>query len=154
MTKSCGMRQILRERALDLLTHHAFVRQRIDQTAIADLPALDLRSNRGDLAGGIGPEIHGIGTGKPGMPRPHENIEIVQTYRLAADENVSRADDGIGKFAIDDIFDSALLLDDCSFHLTLVDRGQTGGRLAIETFHSRCQQFDRSGLSTPHDECL
>ena len=117
MTKSCGMRQYSAN-ALHLLTHHAFVRQRVDKTAIAHLPTLDFRSNGGDFAGGVRTRNPRHWHRKAGHSASHEDIEIVQTYRLAADENVSRTDNGIGKFPIDDIFDTALLLDDCSFHLT------------------------------------
>jgi hypothetical protein len=102
---------------LHLLTHHAFVRQRVDKTAIAHLPTLDFRSNGGDFAGGVRTRNPRHWHRKAGHSASHENVEIVQTYRLAADENVSRTDNGIGKFPIDDIFDTALFLDDCSFLL-------------------------------------
>ena len=146
---------VLRERALDLLTHHAFVRQRIDQTAIAHLPTLDLRSNGGDFAGGICTRNPRHWHRQAGHAASHEDIEIVQTYGLAADENVSRADDGIGKFAIDDIFNAALLLDDCSFHLTprLIAAGPAVGWL-LKRFIGLVNNSAAAGSATPHDACL
>src|SRR4051794_23309903 len=101
---------ILRHPALHLLSHHAFIGERVDEAGVADLPAPDLGADGGDLAGDITSGDPRHRDRQTGHAAAYENIEIIQPARLDADQQIARADFRIRKIAIDDVLDAALLL--------------------------------------------
>jgi hypothetical protein len=96
-----------------------------------------------DLAGCVGAGDPRHRHRQAGHATPHEDVEIVQSDCLAADQNVARPDDRIRELAVDDVLDAALLLDDCSFHHIprMATAPESSSSFApIETFHSACQR--------------
>jgi hypothetical protein len=126
-----GHTAVLRHAPLDFLAHHPFVGERIDETAIAHLPALHRWPDRRNFPGHIAAGDPGHRHRQSGHAAPHEDIEIIQAARLDPDEQIARADLRIRKIAIDDILDPAVPFD----HRCLHDLPLLPGSLHTRAFH-------------------
>src|ERR1700730_3857217 len=116
MTNSWGTRQYSAMPPSTSSPHHPFVGERIDETAIADLPALHRWPDRHNFPGHIAARDPGHRHRQSGHAAPHEDIEIIQAACLDPDEQIARAYLRIRKIAIDDILDPAVPFDHRCLH--------------------------------------
>src|SRR5439155_5716681 len=110
---------IFRHAALHFLSHHAFVGERVHQTAVAHLPSRDIGANRRDFARDIAARYPGHRDRQARHAATHENVEIIEPARLDPDQQIAGTYLRIGKIAVDDVFYPALLLDHSCFHARL-----------------------------------